>query len=135
MADSAKTLQVVIGILINAEKKVLIAKRPEGVPLAGKWEFPGGKVENNETYEQAICRELYEELDIKVTSLTAIPKVSYAYADRIIALTPWIIKEYHGNAHGKEGQLIRWVFKSDLPNYSFPAANQAIIEQLVSFEM
>jgi 8-oxo-dGTP diphosphatase len=125
-------LHVVIGIIINANKECCIAKRPEHVHLGGLWEFPGGKVEADETAQAALVRELKEELGIIVQQAQAFTQFPYDYSDRQVFLDFWLVTEFKGEPKGREGQPVKWVALHELQNYEFPEANQPLINTLLN---
>lgn len=125
-------LQTVVGIIVNENKQICIAQRAHGKHLAGRWEFPGGKIEANETHIAALTRELYEELDITVTNATPIVAVPYDYPadNRYVTLHFYLVDQFDGEAYGKEDQPIKWVALSQLKEYNFPQANDPVIAML-----
>lgn len=126
----AKFLDVVVGVVQDCNGLVLIAKRPPHVRQPGLWEFPGGKVEANESIPQAIVREFQEEIAITVLAWRPLIKTYYRYPDETVLLHVYLITEYQGQAYGNEGQEIRWVSIADLKNYDCPRASRAIINAL-----
>jgi len=120
-------VHVVAAVISNANGDVLIAKRPDDKHQGGLWEFPGGKLEQSETREQALTRELKEELGIVVDSCTPLIKIRHDYSDKSVLLDVWRVDAFSGEAHGKEGQAIAWVSLDELEQYEFPAANKPII--------
>ena len=120
-------VHVVAAVISNASGDVLIAKRPDDKHQGGLWEFPGGKLEQTETREQALTRELKEELGIVVDSCTPLIKIRHDYSDKSVLLDVWRVDAFSGEAHGKEGQAIAWVSLDELEQYEFPAANKPII--------
>src|SRR5437868_15512312 len=94
-------VHAVAGIL-QKQEKLLVAERPSGKPYAGYWEFPGGKVEKSESGEQAIKRELHEELGITVLTTQFLFTHHYVYPDKQVELEIWLITEFQGRPHGKE---------------------------------
>ncbi|WP_434341566.1 8-oxo-dGTP diphosphatase MutT [Motilimonas cestriensis] len=127
-----KRIHVAAGIIINSEQQVLISCRLDHQHQGGKWEFPGGKVEANETPEQALIRELQEEVNILVNSARLFDSISFDYPDKQVLLDFMISTDFSGEAQGLEGQEVRWVAKADLPNYTFPDANQPIVDKLLA---
>jgi 8-oxo-dGTP diphosphatase len=124
-------LQVAVGVIRRTDGKVLIARRPDHVHQGGLWEFPGGKIEAGESVEQALKRELYEELGIAVKIIEPLIKIPYHYSDRSVLLNVWTVKSFSGQAVGREGQQVAWRAVDQLRHDSFPAANQAIITALL----
>jgi len=128
-----KILNVVVGLIINEKNEVLIALRPPHVVQPGVWEFPGGKVEENETLENALIREFHEEIGIDIISSEFFLKIKKDSPEKQLILHTFRIVEFRGTPHGRENQEIRWVAIHTLKNYTFPEANAAIVEALCSF--
>lgn len=120
-------LHVAVGVIKNAAGEILISQRPNHVHQGGLWEFPGGKVEAGESVIQALRRELHEELAINVERSEPLIKIQHHYPDVSVLLDVWLVEDFSGAVHGREGQPIRWVAADHLKNYSFPEANLAII--------
>ncbi len=127
---NAPFLHVAVGVIERHDGHVLIAKRHAAAHQGGLWEFPGGKREAGETIEQALQRELAEELGIAVRHAEPLIKIPYQYHDRSVLLDVWRVKEFTGKASGREGQDIAWVNRHDLLEYDFPAANRPIINAI-----
>lgn len=133
MSGTAKRIHVVAGVIYNPSKQqVLIAKRPEHLHQGGLWEFPGGKVASGESPEQALRRELMEELAIEVSDCSPFLLTEHDYTDKLIVLDVWAIHGFIGQPKGNEGQRICWVDISALNDYQFPAANYAVLEKVVA---
>lgn len=127
-------IQVVTGIIHNAKKEILIALRQKHVHLGGLWEFPGGKIESQETPEQALIRELQEEIGITATQLRPCAHVTHTYPDSItVDLNAWWVDAFEGEPRGLEGQEIRWVSTTLLETLEFPAACKPIVETVKNF--
>ncbi len=92
------------------------------------WEFPGGKLDGNETSEQALVREFKEELDITIKSAKPLISIQHKYADLAVQLHVFLVTDFFGEAKACEGQLFKWVTLAELNTHTFPAANQAIIK-------
>jgi len=122
-----KVLQVAAGVIKNQHGQILIALRDTSLHQGGLWEFPGGKLEPGETAEQALFRELKEELDI--TAHTAIPLITvrHSYPDRHVQLNVFLVENFSGLAKGCQGQPLKWVKPNELLSFSFPAANRPIV--------
>lgn len=120
-------VHVAAAAVFDAHGRVLIARRPEYAHQGGLWEFPGGKVESGETVRAALARELHEELGIDVQQTRPLIRVWHDYPDKSVLLDVWRVDGFCGEAHGREGQPLNWVQPCDLPDYEFPAANQAIV--------
>ncbi len=121
-------VHVAVGVILNRDGEILISKRRADSHQGGLWEFPGGKVEEGETIEAALDRELHEELGIRVTSCRALLEVRHDYSDKQVFLDVWVIDGFNGEPAGREGQPLRWCAPVALADYAFPAANQPIVE-------
>ena len=126
-------IHVVVGIIINRNNQVLIAKRGSHQHQGDKWEFPGGKVEDSENSEEALYRELKEELGIGVQSSQYLFEIKHKYEDKEVVLDIYEIREWIGEAVGREGQPLLWVKKSELEQYEFPVANAEILSRLMIY--
>lgn len=133
MSDGKKIVLVAACALIDADRRVLLAQRPEGKPMAGLWEFPGGKVEQGETPEETLIRELEEELGIvtQVTCLAPLTFASHAYENFHLLMPLYICRRYDGIARGLEGQALKWVRARNLRDYPMPAADEPLVPFLV----
>lgn len=129
-APEQKTLHVAVGIVFDGDGRVLLAKRAEHKHQGGLWEFPGGKCEPNEQVQQALARELHEELGIRVTASQPLVKLTYAYQAVTVLLDVWLVDGYSGLPHGREGQPLLWQKLEQLDEIAMPAANQAIVTAL-----
>jgi len=119
----------VVAAVIERDGKILIARRRAGTHLAGLWEFPGGKREPGETLEEALGRELVEELATPGIVGEVIETVEWAYPDKRVQLH-FFRCHLKDEPRPLEGQEIAWVERADLPRYEFPAADAALIERL-----
>ncbi|MGI2261416.1 8-oxo-dGTP diphosphatase MutT [Shewanella sp. GXUN23E] len=126
-----KRIHVAVGVIINDNNEILLAKRPEHLHQGGKWEFPGGKVEAGETVTQALARELEEEVALEVKATKPFMELSFDYPDKQVLLDIHTVTAFAGDARGLEGQQIAWVPRNELTNYDFPEANKAILEKLL----
>jgi 8-oxo-dGTP diphosphatase len=122
-----KPIHVAVGVVKNASGQVLIALRDPSLHQGGLWEFPGGKIEPNETAEQALIRELKEELNLTVESAMPLISISHQYPDRTVELHVFLVQQFSGLVKGCQGQPFRWVSPEELNHYTFPEANQPII--------
>lgn len=115
--------------LIDPDGRVLLAQRPPGKPLAGLWEFPGGKVDPGETPEAALIRELREELGIDTwaSCLAPLTFASHSYADFHLLMPLFACRRWNGVARGVEGQAVAWVRPERLRDYPMPAADLPLI--------
>jgi 8-oxo-dGTP diphosphatase len=120
-------LQVAVGVVKKPEGKILISLRHAELHQGGLWEFPGGKIEASETAEQALARELKEELNITVIAATPLITIKHQYADRFVQLNVFLVEQFSGEVKSLEGQPFKWVTPSELEHYAFPAANRPII--------
>ena len=120
-----------VGIIVNANGKVLIALRPDDVMLGGMWEFPGGKKKTNETIRESVVRELNEELGVDVEIDRFFMKLNHAYSHFTITLHAYICNITSGRPHPAASQEIRWVDIDELADYPFPKANRKLTEKLV----
>ena len=125
--SNKKIVHVAVAVIQNSHGQYFIAKRLKETHQGGLWEFPGGKVENNETVVDALKRELLEEVGITITQSTPLIKIHHDYNDKSVLLDVWQVNAFLGEAFGKEGQETNWVNKSDFSLYDFPAANLPII--------
>lgn len=124
-----KRIHIVAAIIYNRDKSsIYITKRPDHLHKGGYWEFPGGKVEQDEEIEQAICRELFEEIDIRAIKLRHFEHLDYDYPDKSLTFDFFVVDEFDNKPYGKEGQQGKWVAIDDLANYSFPEANLPILK-------
>jgi 8-oxo-dGTP diphosphatase len=126
-STTQKFLQVAAGVIKNEAGQILIALRGESLHQGGLWEFPGGKIEAGETPEQALARELKEELDIEPLSAAPLITIHHRYPDRDVTLRVFLVDHFSGAAKGCLGQPIRWVKQNELDRFSFPAANRPIL--------
>ncbi|MCX7125673.1 MAG: 8-oxo-dGTP diphosphatase MutT [Gammaproteobacteria bacterium] len=126
-----KILNVVVGILFNKNNHVLISLRPPHVVQPGVWEFPGGKVEENESLENALIREYQEEIGITVLRAEFFLEIKKNLPDKQLILHTFKILEFSGEPKGCENQEIRFVPVNTLKNYTFPDANSEIIKVLI----
>lgn len=115
--------------LIDADGRVLLAQRPEGKTLAGLWEFPGGKVDPGETPEQALIRELHEELGIDTwtSCLAPLTFASHSYDDFHLLMPLYACRRWNGTPIPQEGQKLAWVRALDLGKYDMPPADLPLI--------
>lgn len=126
--DHTSRTQIAVGVIYNETgDKVLLALRPDNVLQGGLWEFPGGKIMQGEDINQALKRELYEELGLKVISSSPLITVNHDYLESSVTLNVHTITDWNGVVSGREGQRIEWVPVNDLIQREFPEANRAII--------
>jgi 8-oxo-dGTP diphosphatase len=127
-----KLTLVVACALIDADKRVLIAQRPEGKSLAGLWEFPGGKIEPGERPEATLIRELKEEIGIDVSEpcLAPLTFASHAYETFHLLMPLYVCRRWEGFAVAREGQTLAWVRATKLRDYPMPPADIPLIPHL-----
>jgi 8-oxo-dGTP diphosphatase len=132
-----KLTLVVACALIDPDNRVLIAQRPEGKTLAGLWEFPGGKFEPGERPEQALIRELHEELgiDVKESCLAPLTFASHAYESFHLLMPLYICRRWDGDVASREGQALKWVRVNKLRDYPMPPADIPLIPHLIDLLM
>ncbi|KAK3253426.1 hypothetical protein CYMTET_37316 [Cymbomonas tetramitiformis] len=124
-----KLVLVVAAALLNSEGEVLLAQRPKGKPMAGLWEFPGGKIDPGETPEGALVRELREELTVEVEEQNLLPLTfaSHAYDSFNLLMPLYVCRDWAGVPSGAEGQKLAWVDSTKLGTYEMPAADIPLI--------
>ena len=125
-------LNVVAGALFDAQGRVLIAQRPPGKELAGRWEFPGGKLHEGEDPFAGLVRELLEELDVVVHAAERLIRYPHTYAERVVWLDMWIVSSWTGEPHGLEGQALKWVEVQRLSGEDILEADAPIVAALNS---
>jgi 8-oxo-dGTP diphosphatase len=128
--DGPTALLVVAGALCDARGRVLIARRPADKHMAGRWEFPGGKVGAGESERQALIRELREELGVQVREPQFCLRLSHAYPDRTVDLSCWIVRDFAGEPRGLDGQQLKWVPAAELRQEDILEADLPFIEAL-----
>ncbi len=130
-----KLVTVSAVVMVDIDGRILIAQRPEGKSMAGLWEFPGGKVEEGETPERALIRELKEELGIDTTEacLAAFTFASHTYDDFHLLMPVFLCRKWDGFVQAKEGQNLKWVKIEDLKKYSMPPADEPLIAMIRDF--
>lgn len=111
--------------------QVLVAQRPPGSWQAGRWEFPGGKVEPAETDEAAMHRELREELGITVRNATPVDIFRHSYPDRCVEIALWVVRSFDGEPRGLDGQALRWVAPAELQDCDLLEADLPMIAPLL----
>ncbi|MDA1090837.1 MAG: (deoxy)nucleoside triphosphate pyrophosphohydrolase [Proteobacteria bacterium] len=130
--EPVETVLVVAVALVDADDRVLIAKRPEGKMMAGLWEFPGGKVHPGELPETALVRELREELGIDITEscLAPVTFASHLYDDFHLLMTLYVCRVWQGTVTPLEGQELKWVRPVRLGDYDMPPADAPLVAML-----
>jgi len=131
---SVKTVFVAACALVDPDGRVLIAQRPAGKPLAGLWEFPGGKVEAGERPEETLIRELKEELGIAVNEACLAPLTfaSHSYPDFHLLMPLYVCRRWEGTVAPMEGQNLKWVRPNKLRDYPMPPADEPLISHLTT---
>lgn len=131
---STKVVLVAACALIDADGRVLIAERPPGKPMAGLWEFPGGKVDAGERPEQALIRELQEELGIVVNEscLAPLTFASHTYTEFHLLMPLYVCRRWQGTVSPREGQKLAWVRPNRLKDYPMPPADVPLISHLTT---
>lgn len=130
---ASKPLLLVVAIaMIDTDGRVLMAQRPPGKSLAGLWEFPGGKVEPGEPPEQALIREVEEELGvlIKETCLAPFVFASHSYENHHLLMPLYLCRRWTGTPVAREGQALAWVHPRDMNTYAMPPADLPLIAHL-----
>lgn len=128
-----KLVLVAAAALVDADHRVLIAKRPEGKAMAGLWEFPGGKVEAGERPEETLLRELREELAVetKTACLAPLTFASHSYDDFHLLMPLYVVRRWQGIPAPQEGQELAWVKPNRLRDYPMPEADEPLIAPLI----
>lgn len=128
LAKGRRLVLVAACALVDPDGRVLLAKRPQGRPLEGLWEFPGGKVEEGETPEQALIRELREELSIDVSEACLAPYcfASHAYEGFHLLMPLYVCRRWKGEVIAREGQELAWVRPVRMADYAMPPADEPI---------
>jgi 8-oxo-dGTP diphosphatase len=131
---SLKTVLVAACALIDADGRVLLAERPAGKPMAGLWEFPGGKVEANERPEETLIRELKEELGIVVSEpcLAPLTFASHIYPDFHLLMPLYVCRRWEGMVTPLESQKVAWVKPNRLRDYKMPPADEPLVAHLMA---
>jgi 8-oxo-dGTP diphosphatase len=132
-ATAAKPVVLVVAVaLVDADGRILLAQRPEGKPLAGLWEFPGGKVHDGETPEAALIRELKEELgvDTAASCLAPFTFASHGYESFHLLMPLYVCRKWRGTPEPREGQKLAWVRPLKLAEYPMPPADKPLVAML-----
>jgi len=133
VAEPAPPLVLVAAVvLVDADGRVLLAQRPDGKSMAGLWEFPGGKVDQGETPEAALIRELHEELgiDVAASCLAPFTFASHAYPDFHLLMPLYVCRKWSGIPMAREGQRLTWVRPARLADYPMPPADKPLVAML-----
>lgn len=121
-------IHVAVAVIVNDNAEVCISLRHEDTHQGGLWEFPGGKIEQHETVEQALMREIKEELNLDIKDSQPLITIAHDYQDKKVCLHVNKVLSFQGQASGMEGQKVAWVPVDQLSSYKFPAANFPIIQ-------
>jgi 8-oxo-dGTP diphosphatase len=127
---SARAVDVVVGLIGDGAGRWLVNCRPAGTPLAGSWEFPGGKLQLGETRLAALQRELDEELGIHVLEAEPVLQLQHDYADKRVRLDVWHVRSYRGAVVAREGQPLKWVTPDECRTLAMLEADWPIVERL-----
>jgi 8-oxo-dGTP diphosphatase len=130
MDKTPPSIRVVAAALFDAQGRVLITDRPAGKHMAGRWEFPGGKVAAGETDGEALERELEEELGIKMLAAQPVIELRHEYPDRRVELSMWLVTRYRGTPSALDGQHLKWVAPEYLAREDILEADRPFIEAL-----
>ncbi len=123
-------IHVVAAAVVRRDGRVLIAQRPPGKPLAGGWEFPGGKLEPRETRRAGLARELCEELGIAIRTPRPLTRVSHAYPYGEVLIDMWVVSRYDGEPRGMDGQALRWCGQEELAASELLPADRPLVRAL-----
>ncbi len=129
-----KLVLVAACALVDPDARVLIAQRPAGKPMAGLWEFPGGKVEAGERPEETLIRELREELaiDVNEACLAPLTFASHRYPDFHLLMPLYVCRRWEGTVTAREGQTLAWVRPNRLRDYPMPPADEPLVSHLMT---
>ena len=129
-----RTVLVAACALVDADGRVLLAQRPPNKPMAGLWEFPGGKVEANERPEDTLIRELKEELNIVVSEpcLAPLTFASHIYPDFHLLMPLYVCRRWEGTVQPLEGQALAWVKPNRMREYKMPPADEPLVAHLMA---
>ncbi len=131
ITDLAKpAILVVAAALYGRDGRVLIAERPAGKHMAGRWEFPGGKVVAGESEADALVREIREELGVSITASRPFMRLAHSYDDRDVELSMWIVDGFEGDPQGLDGQRLKWVTPEALASEDILEADRPFVEAL-----
>jgi len=127
MPEPVRVMHVAAGVIRDGDGRVLIARRGDNLHQGGLWEFPGGKLEQGESVEHALERELLEELGIRPRGSSPLIRIPWRYPDRRVVLHARRVTAFEGEPRGLHSQPLRWVAVDDLHRFDFPAANRPIV--------
>ena len=132
VSEGKKQIEV-SAALIFLQSKLLITQRRVGTHLGGLWEFPGGKRESNETFEQCLVREIREELGIEIVVGELFEEISHAYADKAVHLKFFVCKLISGKLQTLDCAAFKWVEKAELAEFEFPTADARLLDKLRAY--
>lgn len=127
----SRHIEVVAALLRDRRGRILLTRRPEGKPLSGLWEFPGGKVEPGERPEEALARELFEELGIEVGGLLPLIAIRHPYPEGVVRLRLYEVEAFSGEPYGREGQEVAWFAPESLLKLPMPPADRPAVRALL----
>jgi len=128
----SKLVHVAVGVICR-EQQTFLTRRLEGTHMAGKWEFPGGKVEADETVAEALSRELKEEVGIEVLACSPLINIEHDYGVKKVLLEVFLVDQFLGEPEAQEGQEQQWLDVSDLSAVDFPEANLEIVNKVKQY--
>jgi 8-oxo-dGTP diphosphatase len=122
-------IKVAVAIIVDEQQRILVTQRPLHASHGGYWEFPGGKLEANELAEQALIREIKEEVGLDVLQHEFLGEVQHQYAERSVHLLIFLVRKFSGNPICIEGQLaMKWIRQDELNPDEFPEANREVMQ-------
>lgn len=132
MTSAARIVLVAAVALVDTDGRVLLAERPAGKSMAGLWEFPGGKIDQGETPEAALIREMKEELgiDVATSCLAPLTFASHSYDGFHLLMPLYVCRVWKGAVQPLEGQRLAWAFPRDMAGYPMPPADKPLIAAL-----
>ncbi len=125
-------VQVAVGVLVGIDQSLLIQRRRDGTDCAGLWEFPGGKLEEGESPEIALQRELKEELGVSITDLSFLCRQEHDYAHAHVSLHTYLVLHWTGEPEGMEGQKIVWALPEVIRQYELLEAAYPLLDQAMA---
>ncbi len=125
-------VRVAVGVLVGADRTLLIQQRRDGTDCAGLWEFPGGKLETGESPRMALQRELKEELGIEISKLSFLSTLNHDYEHAHVSLHSYLVHQWSGEVQGLEGQNVAWALPEEIRNYDLLEAAYPLLEQAVA---
>ena len=121
-------VEVAVGILYRSSGELLVQERRVGTDCAGQWEFPGGKQEAGETIGEAICRELHEELAIKVQGVSELTVLTHDYPHALVRLHVFLVERWQGEVVASEGQQLAWLLPTAIRGLDLLAAAYPLLD-------